>query len=439
MNLPAELLEHILVYLSKGDLKRIRFVSKNLAEIAVPFLFNSVFLSRDVSDLEKAERFLASFITTVTTAVVCPLKYANLSRRRYEKLVACRSKPFDKLDCFDDHIEAGYRQYSIANQRTAQASLRTRMEELLRQVVREGPKFRKLVVTHRSSYRVMSDKEVKSYCCRDPCPIPLPSHNLFRLTPLQSMISANDSNIGRPLLSVLGESNLRIKEFIMDPCRARVGFFKLPIDTFVQSPATLKQMSHFLGSLTKLRLDLDEQFQGKPHLFSTGIVTRQLRHAQNLQCLFLDLRSPGYLETTFCDTLEGCEFSKLRVLILCRYTLEGDELVTFLKHSPRLKHFVLQSCWLEGYFWKDLIEDIKVNTKLESIHLNALYEGFEAASGMEQTDWYVDSNDDVENYVLHDGPNPFSIGFLSKYPKDWWRQKGNTGPDWAQEYYGRYF
>ena len=441
MQLPPEILDFISAYLVKRDLKQLRLACKELAEVAVPYLFDTLFLSHDQLDLIYAEWMLAYFYPMIKTVVVSPLRYKELDQSSYEEAVCrvTRCERLSQFSFFDSHIAVGYRQYCTVWKRTAQPPSMAPIEELLRKTVNCAPNVSRLVITHRHRYSDIMDDELMRGCPGWLCPIPQEMHACFRLSPWQSLKISNSADIERPLVAILSEPDASMKELIMDPVQEGTGCFKMPIECFFSFGSMKDRMPRFLIGLAKLRLNINEQFAGQPDFFSTGIIADLLSHAQNLKCLYLELHSPGSTPGTFRHTLGGCKFPKLQILVLKEYSLDVNELIEFFSYSPGLKHFIIESCWLIRYLWKDLIEDIKAHTKLEAIHMNVLQQGFEAATGRRGLDCYVDENGDVENFVLHNGPNPFSVERLGSYTAEWWQDKNRVYPRMPKKYYDRYF
>lgn len=70
MEIPLELFQNIAQRLQKADLKRLRLTCKGFAENAIPFLFDTVFLSADPLDLESADLIFRHFKTSLKVVIV---------------------------------------------------------------------------------------------------------------------------------------------------------------------------------------------------------------------------------------------------------------------------------------------------------------------------------------------------------------------------------
>ncbi len=76
-------------------------------------------------------------------------------------------------------------------------------------------------------------------------------------------------------------------------------------------------------------------------------------------------------------SLGCCAFTKLRVLVVDDFKMEGEELMLLSKDVPMLEELVLGRGGIVGWYWKDLIGDIKMTTKLDRLHMNLISKTFE--------------------------------------------------------------
>lgn len=436
----TEILENIAKHLIKSHLKKLRLAGKKLSEVAIPFLFNSVFLSRDPTDLKKAENVLVHFNSCIKTVVVSPLRYGNIDRIGYKRLVIkYRGRHnLPETSCFDEHVKMGDKQYGLRDE-LSECS----MAQAVRKVVADGSKIRKLVITHRRRHEDLTEIEFCKYCRWADCPIPHEDHTMFRLSPLESIVNSSASDIGLPVEALLSEPNAKIQVLILEPSSTLGTSFSLPVIFFSRKPESMMDsMSAFLGNLTKLRLTIDQWFDGRTRELSSGAIAKQLALACNLEYLYLELLRPAVERSTFTNTLGGCHFPKLRVLIVRGTGMADDGLVTLFHHSPELKHFVLEFCYLDGYLWKDVLREIKDSTNLESLHMNGLRGGFEEAAGFGPFATYYDTDGYVDEFMFRDGPNPFSLEQLRLYDPEWWHKEQEGAllmSRKALEYYNMYF
>ena len=274
--------------------------------------------------------------------------------------------------------------------------------------------------------------------------MPREMHAMFRLTPLQSDGCMHGQELTPCLFTTISASSVKMKELIMEPTGTQFHRFRMAVHTLCLLACQMPPMTIFMSNLTKLRLEIDQRDNNRPHTFRTGIVARHLSHARNLECLFLEINRYRYVHdsrpapSTLHLTLGGCEFPELRTLVLAGHKIVGDEVLPLLASSSGLKHLVLESCQLEGYLWKHLVEKIKARTQLEALHMNILTGGFEVVG-----EWhhYADYHGEVGNYLFRDGPNPFSINAMARYIDEWYfsKYRDHPPPSKAEEYYNKHF
>jgi len=139
MDLPVELLDMVLQHLSKPELKQLRQTCKRLGMVSVPFLFDSIFISRDSLDQEYAALALERFRNSIKSVVLCPLKYPKLIRPRYKNFVHCnrRRHAIPKHPKFDEHMDLGYKEYCSLQERAGNKSSWSRIDELLQRILIE--------------------------------------------------------------------------------------------------------------------------------------------------------------------------------------------------------------------------------------------------------------------------------------------------------------
>ena len=438
MELPPELLADVVQYLSRRDLKQLRSTCRRLAEQVVPFLFDSIFLSTDASDLKRAELASISYGRQIRNVVVSFVPYNELTWLSYQKTVRLeKGMRFGRLSysCrFQQHMAHNYKRFCTARHRAAQPSSASRMYELLEMVLNTGPNIRTVIVTRRQSF---NEVDLADYCCWENCPLSLKEHAMFRITPLQGTIGHQSLDLSPLLLTIAKSGVAVIKKLVMDSFQhhGSGGTFRVSHETFGRLERHMSQVSAFLANLVKLRLALQQFRKGQTNPTAPRAIARFLSQAQNLECLYLEAFSYRDEVHPFgrhiLQDLGVCRLPKLRVLILRHSEIFGDELLPLLETLPGLKHLVLESCDLKEYFWKDLLEKIKMQHHLETLHL--CYIANTAVSSFR----YVDYCDEVKRFLVGDGPNPFSVEHLAKF-----RHKitiDHLDLSFANECYERYF
>ena len=449
MDLPPELLGDVAQRLSKRDLKQLRLTCKQLAHNLAPNLFDSVFLSTDPMDHETAESAMANFGPWIKTVIMSPLGFPYLSRESYKWRVR------NEIDCvrlpyrsrFDQHVAMGYRAYRRDQGASDQNHTLSQLWLLYQQALVTLPGVRRVVITHRRRAVHLTDTVLATYCRWKTCSIPRAAHAAFRLSPLFDDASPN---IMRCISKILSARATSVKELIMEPINSNhswlTHYFTIDGEGLQKLSRGTSQASGFMANLSKLRLAVHEHRYVR-NLSRTGIIAEVLSQAQNLECLFLekhwydDWMDADQGQSVFRLMLGGCRLPKLRVLVLKDTHLVGDELLSFLRDSPEMSHLVLEICKLRAYLWKTLVDRIKTETKLRTVHMNELSGGFGVTGLMKKWLTYVDYDGEVEKYLLSWGPNPFSIKSLIHYDHDYSCGVFETYPQprKAQEYYDLYF
>lgn len=470
IQLPLELVQEILRPLSRKDLKKLRLVSKTLANIVTPLCFDSIFLSIDPLDLGKARNILKSFTPLIKTMVISPIRYANLGEEKYRECVQSLERPGHQITTrthIDEHMKLGFKEYNGIQDRSSHRSAHYKMLRCLRVALETSPNLEKVVVTHRRRYTELTGLELAKFCSFEECEIPFEMHALLRLSPHQSCWGLPSPDVSYALSSIIMFSQPRMRELIMEPCDKPFIRFEVKIASAFEAPFTdtprrdeinfrsgLSRLrvlascdvTKFISNLTRLRLGIDISWMPKSP--KTRMIPSILAHARELECLFLDGLT-GYLNdpddpddpvvSSFRYMLHGCRFPKLRVFVLGNSAMHGDELLPFLTSSPLLKRLVIDDCCLSHQRWEHLIEGIKLNTRLDDLFMDVLWEAFFGSE-----DWvyvhYADCAGDINDFIFHDRPNPFSGGKRKQYKDMWWSNRRFREPSMrVKEYYEKYF
>ena len=70
LEFPSEILGLTFCHVAKEDLKSIRLVCKAFEQAALPFLFDEVYLSTNLTDLEVAHLTVTHFIASIGKAII---------------------------------------------------------------------------------------------------------------------------------------------------------------------------------------------------------------------------------------------------------------------------------------------------------------------------------------------------------------------------------
>lgn len=422
MDLPLELFQDIAQRLSRRDLKQLRLTCKRLAENTVPLLFDSVFLSAVPRDFERAKATVAHHGSLVRTFVVSPLEYQTIDEEIYQYKV---DRPEyggyspTRAD-LDKHKQLGYGLYCELQCQEEKAHAELSMHERIRTVLKGAPNVRKVVITCRDRF---SDSEVAKYCRWKGCAIPQEEHAVFRLRPLNIYryrhTDTPSTDLSDTLLAIASVSTAEMTTLVMEPDGTSRIYFRMAIETFSWRHDQMDQMSTFMATLTKLHLNIGEPEDPESLLLETGISAHVLSKAWNLEDLSLDFSTsprrrhlvpnPSSLPPERLRyTLSDCCFPKLRTLELKGSAMFRNELIPILKKFPKLKHLALVDFHLTDYLWMNLIEEIKLNGNLQSLHLGTIYGHFDDQQPANIFRSWWDSRGSIPKYLLDDGPNPFS-------------------------------
>lgn len=434
MDLPSEVLNNVLQNLPKKDLKQLRLVCGSLVDKVAPFLFNSVFISLDPLDLEKAVLLLGTFAPMIKSVIISPIAYEQLTRPQYRKRVTTLKsvEPCPPRSRFNEHVKRGYSEYCIVQERASQLDTEHRLLQLFGTVLGSASFLKQVVITHRRRNTNLTGQELAKYCRHKACGMPAEMHGMFRVDPFQSTDGFYSPNLNNIVYMALTASGPNMVELVMDHENRITHPFSAGIDTFVILDGLLPRSFTALSKLTKLKLHVDKSRDPSPVLFRTGIVAQQLSYAVNLEHLYLgavrmndDWQFNDPSKSIFHYVLNGCHFQKLKTLVLDYCEMQGEELLPFLRTSPDLKELVLHCVSLDEYTWMDLISRVKADTRLRVLIMDCLTGGglgtghhFDPAL-RSKLPHYTDCADDIDEFYFGDGPNPFSTVALEQYIKKW--------------------
>ena len=95
----------------------------------------------------------------------------------------------------------------------------------------------------------------------------------------------------------------------------------------------------------------------------------------------------------------------------------------------------------------DIVKDVhpassvqQLNARLDDLFVDVLWEVFVGAQGDEKFVHYADCAGDVNDFIFHSHPNPFSGGKRKQYKDMWWSDRRFREPSMkVKEYYEKYF
>ena len=421
--LPPELSSLVCGFLPKQALKQVRQVSKTWERAAVPYLFDEVFVSQNMADLCIAKLVILQFKHYIRTLVLSSVYYIEMNRSEFSKELEQNSESesdfdvdqFMKLASVSDHA---FTHYCISRENQQENSRNGSLSAYLSFALTSSPNIQKIVLTDIPSSRLMSRKSLQVYEPRSSKACPEKDCRLGDDDPLpgvggQSGFSRKGStNPWRLVLPALYATNANVKELTMEPYDMELG-----TDTaaFSMSPGSLGQAKLCFHILTKLRFSITVDDTRHVH----RNVAKLLRSAVNLESLSLLLVDDSIEQddvSTFPEILGGCQFPKLRSLILVGLDSPEAELLRFLGHSRNLEHLAINCHVLDQGSWMRVLDWIRASLPLLKYGgVNQVYGGFDEPWA---TTEYMDFYENVAKFLFAHGENPFTTKALDKYHAD---------------------
>ena len=403
MYLPLELRNLVFQDLTKAELKATRLVCKSFDQAAIPFLFDEVFVAARYSDLEIADLVASHFGAYLKTITLSLVGYMALSLREFRRL----AQPKKTLEYFKAHLDHAYGLYCATRKDICEINESGELLAKVSLVLGKAPNIRKMVLTNCGnddmyySFRPHNDWDEDGLCPFKTCNLSLSDHLSFYLRPTSPyQIAPNPLHVAMLALSAA-------KTTITELAMLHQSQERNPQESFLRKDAfdmTIRQSYHFtlqLQHLSKLRIRLSDR--GRIAFQNLGAgrpIAELLSSAVNLQSLFIEgVRSElafGHdTPTTMSTFLGGCEFPKLRSLVLASMSMTEYELDDFLKTSPFLKYLTLQFCALNVGSWETLAIRLRSALRLKSVMFDDLTGGF---SGLKEGRYYDVNYHLVENF-----------------------------------------
>ena len=417
MYLPLELRNLVFQDLTKSELKVARLVCKSFDQAAIPFLFDEVFVAARYSDLKIADLVASHFGGYLKTITLSFVGYKPLSLREYRR----QAQPKKALQYFNAHLHYAYEMYCKVGTDILEINESGELLAKVSLILNKSPNIRKMMITNCGNddmyytFRPHNHDPWKEneLCPFKTCKLSVSDHLSFYLRPISPYQAApNPLHVAMLAMSAA-------KTTITELAMLHQSQERSPHESFLTRNAfemTTQQSYHLtlqLQSLTKLRMRLSDRRGGivisKPR--AGRPIAEALSSAVNLQSLFIEgVRSElafGHdTTTTMSSFLGGCEFPRLRSLILASMSLTEYELDDFLKTSPCLKYLTLQFCALTVGSWETLAIRLRSALRLKSVMFDSLTGGF---SGLQEGSYYDMNYHMVENFFLHNGKkNPFT-------------------------------
>ena len=408
--------------MTKAELKVARLVCKSLDQVAVPFLFDEVFVAAIYSDLDTADLVASRFGAYVKTITLSFVEYKPLSLEQYRWRRESQAKA-NAPQRFNGHLEHAFEVYCKAQKENYEINESGEFLARICRILSWSPKVQKMVLTDYGNDDVYEMSHVRRHdpwkqddlCPFKECMLSVSDHFKFHLRPRPPyQMTPNPFHLAI-LAITLAKSTITELAMIHDgEDEEDIKDAFLNEDAFVMTVRQSGRLTLQLQHLTKLRIrvrDLGgEPIQAQPSHHS-GVVARALQYAINLKSLFFEgeervFSSDSDTLTSMSESLGGCQFPKLTSLILKHMDSREDELLDFLKSSPGLKHLALQHINLKGGSWEYVAERIRSAFQLKSVMFYDITRCFPNPSN----DDYDFTNDHrlIRDFFFHNGENPFT-------------------------------
>ena len=417
MYLPLEFQSLLFQNLTKAELKAARLVCKSWDQAVIPVLFDEVFVAARYSDLEIADLVASRFGAYLKTITLSFVGYKSLSLRDYRR----QAQPKKGLERFNAHLDYAYELYCKTRTDILEINESGELLAKVSLILSKSPNIRKMVLTNCGNddmyytFRPHNQDPWKEneLCPFKMCKLSVSDHLSFYLRPMSPyQIAPNPLHLAMLAMSAA-------KTTITELAMLHQSQKRNPQESFLSKNAfeMTTQQSYYLTlqlqNLTKLRMRLSDRRGGiviqKPR--AARPIAKALSSAVNLQSLFIEgVRSElafGHdTPTTMSSFLGGCEFPKLRSLILASMSLTEYELDDFLKTSPQLKYLMLHFCALTVGSWETMAIRLRSALRLENVMFDNLTGGF---SGLEEGRYYDMDYCRVNNFFVHKSEeNPFT-------------------------------
>ncbi len=419
VHLPPEILGSTLRLLRKKDLKNARQVNKAWEKAAVPHLFNQVFLSTNVADLDTARLVIDHFGIHVKTLTLSMVWYRGMDSVKFGCWVKRQASGSLKND-LQCHMNYAYQTYCELQSDQTELLEKGICLAYLCRALRRLPHLQKLVLKDLGSEspdwmdNVYSEGLARTLgpCLVTGCQLSQSEHLEILVQPASGFCYPIASPWNLAMLAWWAVGN-PVRELAVE------SHAYLPLGSFINTVHKPCELDLLFQSLTKLRLDLsidpDSENPEDTSCFQQGSVSLALSGAKSLQCLCIRAELSENLEdyrpmTPFQMILGTCQFPKLRSLILCSCDSTSEELLTFLEASKHLQQFTLIYHGLLSGNWEQAADWMRNSLTLEDIYLNDLYGDWVPGRSVVDFDAkeYIDYFGHVQDFFLRHGPNPFS-------------------------------
>lgn len=437
LQLPPELLHRILGYLDKFELKVVRQTCKGLDDACIPLLFDTIYIAPNYADMEVTAKVFSRFKGYITTLVYGTYYFEMLSFRNFLDWAKPAEPIYEERDRIDKLRSLWDIYWHLSNEYARLMNSGEFMDKL-RHLLRALPILRKVILTADSRLHedCLCRQAVIDAGNRQQNPIPNTSTILSSIEPhadpdcvgVKSRLSQGqrEANPWRTLLDAIIEAKVSVKEISIG-VKLDVKSRRLPdsldIFAFCMTAKKIQQAGRLLAGLTRLVLHLEATYYPDNTVEGAPDVSAFLSATPNLR--FLELRYWDVAELLehrwdYCldiavhvnafNAITGdCSLPQLEELTLILIDMKENELLRFLRRSPKLRHIKFDFVFNISSTWEHTVEEMRKFMRLESIDFKAYIdiEGrwteFDPEGGIE---WKAK----VSNFFLENGPNPFFRG-----------------------------
>ena len=357
--LPPELLSLVCGFLPKQALKQVRQVSKTWERAAVPTLFDQIFMSLEMADLQIAKLVIHHFKQYIRVLVFSAPYYDEMAPAYLVRYYRALDKDPDTAIVHSDYAFKLYRTGRLDQQKHLRTGL---VSAYLSFALTSCPNLRKIILTDSPSSRLMSWKS----CPVKGCDLNGPKH--FPDAHWSGFIEHGSHNPWRLILQALSVTDSNIRELTMLPEDRKD---MVTTSAFSLTSRELKQVKLRFQTLTSIRL----LYAWEPDFIDARSYTnlaKLLSCAVNLEHLALagiddDLADRCQLQ----EVLGGCAFPKLKSLILGFFEFSEAELLRLLTPSKGLQHLTFECTFLKEGSWMRIAEWVRASLpSLRKAHLD---------------------------------------------------------------------
>ena len=420
MYLPPELGKIIFQNLTKSEVKVARLVCKSFDQVAIPFLFDEVFLAARYTDLEVADHVASRFGAYIRTITLSSVEYKPLSIEEFRVKTAFGTQNLERIN---GHVEHAFEVYCRARRENLEIYQSDEFMARLCMVLNKAPNSRKIILTDCGNHDLYNTPTVflphepleeDDLCPFKVCSLSVSDHLRFHVRPNSPyQMTPNPFHLATLAISVT-RSTITELEMIHHGLDDGSEQSFLVEDSFNMTARLSYCSTVLLQQLTRLRMRLfvDNEREEQDQESCMGYpIAKALSSAVSLESLFIEgdyaYFVPDYDIGTMMSTfLEGCRFPKLRSLVLMNINSTEDELLDFLQTSPCLKHLTLEFFNLVEGSWEVVARRIRSALQLKSVMLDVLTGCF---SSLANKEYHSNNNRLVENFFLHNGENPFTV------------------------------